>query len=147
MGDNDLRELLGSFVKDAGAGTATLLGTVVSVDRGNNTCTVDDDGAQYYGVRLLPVVGANKGFLSIPKINSMVLCVKIEDSDEWMVAAGTEIEKIQVVINGENIYTLASDLIKAIRAMKFTTNTGPTIALVNDPDFVALQARIDKIME
>lgn len=47
----------------------------------------------------------------------------------------------------ENLQVLILDLIKAIKNMKFTTNTGSTINLINLPEFVALEPRFKQILK
>lgn len=47
----------------------------------------------------------------------------------------------------ETFAKLMADLIKAIKAMKFTTNSGPTITLINLPEFVALEKRFKTVLK
>jgi hypothetical protein len=47
----------------------------------------------------------------------------------------------------ENLKKLMADLLKAIKAMKFTTNQGPTISLINIADFIALEARFNDLLK
>ncbi|MDR2472140.1 MAG: hypothetical protein LBD53_01070 [Tannerella sp.] len=136
--------MLARFSRD-NSGAATMIASVVSVDTDKCTCVLNDE-VDYYDVRLAATEGANKGFLTVPAVGSKVMAVKIEDSDGWVVVAFTEIEKIQMKVKDESLATLAADLITAIRSMKFTTNAGPTIALVNDLDFINIQNRLNKII-
>jgi len=39
------------------------------------------------------------------------------------------------------------DLISAIKAMKFTTNMGPTIELINRPEFIAIENRFKSFLK
>ena len=47
----------------------------------------------------------------------------------------------------ETLKKLMADLITAIKAMKFTTNNGPTINLVNIADFIALENRFNQFLK
>jgi hypothetical protein len=47
----------------------------------------------------------------------------------------------------ETLKKIMGDLVKAIRAMKFTTNTGSTLVLVNDPQFAAVESRINQFLK
>ncbi|KMQ69946.1 hypothetical protein ACM39_02590 [Chryseobacterium sp. FH2] len=47
----------------------------------------------------------------------------------------------------ETLKKLMGDLIKEIRMMKFTTNTGSTIQLVNDPQFSLIEDRFKKFLK
>ena len=47
----------------------------------------------------------------------------------------------------ENLKKLMADLITAIKALKFTTNYGPTINLINIADFIALENRFNQFLK
>lgn len=47
----------------------------------------------------------------------------------------------------ENLAKLMDDLLKEIQKMKFTTNTGSTITLVNAPEFMAIQNRFKTLLK
>lgn len=47
----------------------------------------------------------------------------------------------------ETLKKLMSDLLAAIKAMKFTTNNGPTIQLVNLPDFIQIENRFNQFLK
>ena len=47
----------------------------------------------------------------------------------------------------ETLKKLIADLITAIKALKFTTNNGPTISLINIADFIALENRFNKFLK
>lgn len=46
----------------------------------------------------------------------------------------------------ETLKTLMADLIATIKRMKFTTNTGSTIKLINEPEFTALEKRFNNLL-
>ncbi|MDY0104392.1 MAG: hypothetical protein RBS07_15760 [Lentimicrobium sp.] len=124
----------------------TNIARVKSVSVENKTCILlDDNKVEINNVRLLPVLVENKAILKIPADNSLVLAIRLENTENWFVDAVTELEKMQIISGGESLSEVIADLIKAIRAMKFTTNQGPTINLINDPDFAAVQEKFNKI--
>lgn len=47
----------------------------------------------------------------------------------------------------ETLKKLIADLITAIKALKFTTNNGPTINLINIADFIALENRFNQFLK
>ena len=47
----------------------------------------------------------------------------------------------------ETLAKLMSDLLKEIQKMKFTTNTGSTIKLVNQPQFLAIENRFKDFLK
>lgn len=49
--------------------------------------------------------------------------------------------------DNENLKTIMLDWVAAIKAMVFTTNAGPTINLVNAPQFTALEPRIKQLLK
>ncbi len=91
----EVRELLARFV---GSNRPTMLGTVKYVDKTENTCTVDDDGVEWLGVRLRSITGENNGIVAYPKQGAYVLCVQVEDTEEWAVIKATEYESIEMTI-------------------------------------------------
>lgn len=93
--DQEVRELLARFI---GINRPTMLGTVKGVDKTENTCTVEDDGVEWLGVRLRAITGDNNGIVAYPKSGAYVLCVKVEDTEEWAVVKATEYESIEMTI-------------------------------------------------
>lgn len=138
---------------------------VLSVDKSAGTCKVTDDELEYTDVRLSAVIdGNNKKFYLFPKVGSSVLVSPInEDLKNLYVEAYSEIDGLDLKIEGvhfnidkdgfllkkenETLKKLMADLITAIKAMKFTTNNGPTINLVNIADFIALENRFNQFLK
>lgn len=60
-----------------------------------------------------------------------------------------EIDQAGFLLKKENetLKKLMADLIKAIKALKFTTNNGPTINLINIADFIALENRFNQFLK
>lgn len=103
--DQDVRELLAKFI---GINKPTMLGIVKDVDRTENTCTIEDDGVEWLGVRLRAVSGENNGIIGYPTPGAYVLCVKVEDTEEWAVLKASEYDSIEItieslVINGGDL--------------------------------------------
>lgn len=138
---------------------------VLSVNKSAGTCKVTDDELEYTDVRLSAVIDGNdKKFYLFPKVGSSVLVSPInEDLKNLYVEAYSEIDGLDLKIDGvhfnidkdgfllkkenETLKKLMADLITAIKAMKFTTNNGPTINLVNIADFIALENRFNQFLK
>lgn len=138
---------------------------VLSVDKSAGTCKVTDDELEYTDVRLSAVIDGNdKKFYLFPKVGSSVLVSPInEDLKNLYVEAYSEIDGLDLKIDGvhfnidkdgfllkkenETLKKLMADLITAIKAMKFTTNNGPTINLVNIADFISLENRFNQFLK
>lgn len=93
--DQEVRELLAKFI---GINRPTMLGIVKDVDKTENTCTIDDDGVEWLGVRLRAITGESNGIVAYPKTGAYVLCVKVEDTEEWAVIKASEYESIEMKI-------------------------------------------------
>ena len=137
----------------------------LSVDKSAGTCKVTDDELEYTDVRLSAVIDGNdKKFYLFPKVGSSVLVSPInKDLKNLYVEAYSEIDGLDLKIEdvhfnidkdgfllkkeNETIKKLMADLITAIKAMKFTTNNGPTINLVNIADFIALENRFNQFLK
>lgn len=142
---------------------------VKSVNESAATCVlIDEDGQEFFDVRLRPVLNENKSVLIIPKVNSYVLAVRIEDDEDWFIVGCDEIEKVGYYINNtlfefdangfkfqkdaETLKQLMADLIAAIKAMSFTLTTpdtinGATTALTNLAQFTAIETRFNQFLK
>lgn len=157
-----IREAFEKMAKDGGPAVSNIA-KVKSVDETKATCVlIDEDGQEFFDVRLRPVLTGNKSFILVPKVGSYVLAVRVEDDEDWMVIASDEIEKIgyyigstifeltdkvHVEAGGENLANLMEQLFTAIGNMVFTTNVGPTIKLVNKTEFEALNTKFKKLLK
>lgn len=97
------QEIRQRLAEHYGQKPVTMLGKVVSVDKAERTCTVDDDGSMMYGVRLQCITEGESGVLVTPKVGAMVLAVDIEGSGEYMAVQASEVEWIEVVLDGYKI--------------------------------------------
>ncbi len=143
----------------------TFPASVVSVDKTEGTCTVDDGTIEYTDVRLSASIEENgKRFYLFPKVGSSVLVSPIlENLETLYIEYFSEIdelslktENIELKINNdgfllkkenETLKKLMADFIKACRNMKFQTNTGVTIQLLTDPEFEALETRFNNFLK
>lgn len=134
---------------------------VISVDTENKTADLKplDGSAEILDV-LIQV--AENGIFQEPKKGSLVACVFV--SKELAVIVNySELKQFQVKIEGvefqfdkdgfllkkenETLKKLMVDLLKEIQKMKFTTNTGSTILLVNKPQFLAIENRFKQFLK
>ncbi|KAA6336890.1 hypothetical protein EZS27_015001, partial [termite gut metagenome] len=93
----DIDELRGKFRTLLGGETDTVFqGIVTEVNEDEFTCTVRrDDAVDYFDVRLRELVkGDLQGFAFIPKLESIVLVCRINNSNELFVCQFTEIYKV-----------------------------------------------------
>lgn len=97
------QEIRQRLAEHYGQKPVTVLGKVVSVDKAERTCTVDDDGSLMYGVRLQCITEGESGVLVTPKVGAMVLAVDIEGTGDYMVVQASEVEWIEVVLDGYKI--------------------------------------------
>lgn len=109
--ESEIREQFQSWGQSLSS-DCSILAQVKSVDEQNSTCIlVDDDELEYFDVRLRPIVGVNKSYLPIPKTESFVLAVRIENTDEWMVIACEEVEKIHLIVGNTTIVMTEDSLV------------------------------------
>lgn len=91
------------MARSFGAGQPTLLGKVTEVDADSRTCTVDDGGAVYYGVRLQCVTGGDRGLVLFPAVGAYVLAVRVEGSGQWAVLCASETESWRMDIGDMSV--------------------------------------------
>ncbi len=138
---------------------------VISVNKEKGTCVVNDGDIDYTDVQLSATIESNsKRFYLIPKVGSFVLVSPInEDIHRLYVAFFSEIEELdfqteksQIKINdegfllkkeNETLAKLMSDLLKEIQRMKFTTNAGPTVNLINRIKFKEIENRFKDFLK
>jgi hypothetical protein len=146
-------------------GVDTFAANVVSVDKTKGTCKVNDGEIDYTDVRLSSMIdGKNQRFYLYPKVGSSVLVSPIkEDIKNLYIEAYSEVESLDLNINevqlqidkdgfllrkqNEDLKKLMDDLLKAILRMKFTTNQGPTIQLINRQEFVNINNRFNQFLK
>lgn len=138
---------------------------VVSVDKENGTCKVNDEQIDYTDVQLSATVEKNgKRFYLFPKVGSYVLVSPInEDIHRLYVEFFSEIEDFDLKIGdtqlqiddegfllkkeNETLKKLMGDFIQACRNMVFQTNSGITIKLLTDIEFEQLATRFNQFLK
>lgn len=138
----------------------TVLVEVKEVDWGERTMTVIgiDDELEYYDVLLglgsvnvKPKVGSNCliGFINNSEtLPFLIMAEVVEEID-------VKSEHCQLKVNdgfllkkeNETLKKLMVDLLQEIQKMKFTTNTGSTILLVNKPQFLSIENRFKDFLK
>jgi hypothetical protein len=76
----------------------SMLAQVKSVDENAMTCDLYDDESSldFFDVRLRPVLDGKESITVIPKLNTWVLAIRLEDSDDWMIISVGEAEKVRL---------------------------------------------------
>ncbi|MCT2563945.1 hypothetical protein [Chryseobacterium herbae] len=159
------KDLQTAFAKLGKRSVDTFPAEVVSVDKVNGVCKVSDGQLEYDEVQLSATVEENgKRFYLFPKIGSYVLVSPInEDLHRLYVEFFSEIEDFDLKIGvtelqidsegfllkkeNETLKELMSDLIKACKNLKFQTNTGVTIKLLNLQDFIIVENRFNQFLK
>jgi len=95
-----IRQRLKEMAAEVGP-DCSILAQVKSVNEDEFTCDLydDDSGLDFFDVRLRPVIDGKEFITIIPKVDSWVLAVRIEDSDDWVVVSIGEAEKITTTID------------------------------------------------
>lgn len=136
---------------------------VISVDVEQKTADLKPlDGSAMIDDAYLMVDDENGGVFTEPKKGALVAVVFV--SKEIAVVVGTselkqfniKIEQTQFQMDkdgfllkkeNETLKKLMNDLLEAIKNMKFTTNTGSTILLVNLQEFISIQNRFKQFLK
>ncbi|REC47879.1 MULTISPECIES: hypothetical protein [Chryseobacterium] len=133
---------------------------VTSVDWENKTCDAKgiDDDLEFFDV----LIGVGS-FDVKPKVGSLII-IGIINNDETtpVLLSAEEVDKIEIKAGNceltidqgflfkkenETLKKLMVDLLQEIQKMKFTTNTGSTINLVNQPQFQLLENRFKSFLK
>lgn len=134
---------------------------VISVDWDSKTCEVQglSDELPFHEVSL----GIGSFYIK-PKegCTALIGIIENKNTSPFLIDA-EEVEDFEINLNGdlqfkinqdgfllkkenETLKKLMADLIKAIKALKFTTNTGPTIKLINIQQFIDLEERFNEFL-
>lgn len=93
---NEVRQKLAAFF---GNPETSMLAIVKSVNKDECTCVLEDDGLEYFDVRLRPIVGQNNGLVAYPKKGAYALAIQIEGTEEWKLIEATEYESVEFLID------------------------------------------------
>lgn len=130
----------------------------IAVDWDKKTMSaVDNGGLKYFDISLgfgslcvKPTVGSLCVIGLLEGQDTATWLLHTEKADEIVWKGGKVAVKLKdrfmVKNDSDNLHDLLADLLTAIKAMKFTTNTGPTIELINLLDFVKIEKRIKKLL-
>ncbi|GAA4349785.1 hypothetical protein GCM10023185_06790 [Hymenobacter saemangeumensis] len=135
---SEINDIIGRMT---GQKALILPGEVLAVDADAGTCDVRPDNGD---ADLLDVALLNGVY---PAEGAQVLVGLIENrrTDTFLVAAD-KITHYQLATENESLHTLLKDIVAEVRGLKFSTNAGPTIALLTDPNWLALNDRIDNLL-
>lgn len=158
------KELQDAFVDLVKRNEATFSATVLEVDKEKGVCLVTDNDLEYKA-RLASVINDSKQkFFLYPKVGSVVLISSIdEDINQLYVDVYSQIEEMRLKIGNcdlcvdadgfnfkkenESLRSLMLELIGAIKNLKFTTNVGPTIKLINILDFEVVETKFKELLK
>lgn len=159
MSLDKLKDTLAEMAKGA-IPVQTVWVEVTEVDWEERTMTaigIDDD-LEYYdvllglgSVDLKPKTGSTCLIGIIENQNTSSFLITVNEIEEIDI----NVEDCQLKINNgfilrkqnETLAKLMSDLLREIQKMKFTTNTGSTILLVNQPQFLAIENRFKDFLK
>lgn len=136
---------------------------VVSVDIEKKTADLKPlDGSSNINDAYLIVDDEQGGVYAEPSVGSLV-CVVFVSKEIAVVVNTSELKEFRTKIEGvtfqmdkdgfllkkenETLKALMVDLITEIKRMKFTTNMGPTIKLINKPQFTAIENRFKNFLK
>lgn len=81
----------------------SILAEVKSVDSNKRTCDIDDNGVIIYGVRLQPISQGATGVTIYPKVGAQVICLRIEDEDNYMVVHSSDFDKMEIKVSDKSV--------------------------------------------
>lgn len=159
------RELQNALKTLGTRGVDTFPAVIISVNKDEGTCVVSDGEIEYTDVALSATIEENgKRFYVFPAVDSYVLVSPInEDLHKLYVEFFSEVESVDLNIEetqlqidkegfllkkeNETLKKLMNDLIKACKNLKFQTNTGITIQLLNLQDFIDVENRFNQFLK
>lgn len=152
-----IRERLRQMASEVGPDN-TLIGKVSSVNEGELVCDMkDDDGLEFYDVRLQPVIDGEQAFTLVPKVGSWAVAIRLEDSDDFFLIAATQLDKWRLNVGEAIIEQTESGLLVS----KGTDTLKEALSLIveavqvivvssgTNPDYVKLtqaQAKINNLL-
>ncbi|MCW3168905.1 hypothetical protein OMO38_10265 [Chryseobacterium sp. 09-1422] len=138
---------------------------IISVDKTEGTCVINDGDIEFADVALSASIEENgKRFHLFPKVGSFVLVSPVnEDLHRLYIEFFSEIESVDLNIaetqlqidkdgfllkkENETLKKMMDDFLQACRNMVFQTNAGITIELLNDVEFKNLQTRFNQFLK
>jgi len=160
---DQIRQGLAEFA--ARFGPAAIAPALVLAINNDDTIQIQfSDDAVIDDCRLKSVVKEGNRVIMVPKVDSIVLVARIENSDEYVVVAVEEITKILYLIGdaryevdesghlieagGENLLDVLIDFAEACITERHTTKNGPTINMtaLSKQKFINVKSRLQKIL-
>jgi hypothetical protein len=133
----------------------TMLAQVKSVNEDEMTCDLYDDESEldFYDVRLRPVIDGKEFLTIIPKVDSWVLAVRLEDSDDWQAIAFGEVDKWRLKIGEAVIEQDAtglliqrqSDTLKQVLQLMIQAVQVIVVTSGTNPDYLKLTEAMTKL--
>jgi hypothetical protein len=159
---NDIGDALAVFAAKYGP-VVIQPATVLKINNDDTIQVQLSNGFIIEDVRLKSVIkDGNKVILS-PKESSIVQIARIDTNDDYVVISVEEVTKVLYQIdhttfdvdrNGyllkcenETLRKLLDDLLDAIMNMRFTTQSGPTVNLVNLMTFQQIKNRVKNLLK
>lgn len=149
----DIREALFNLAAKVGP-RPSLLATVKRVDEDKMTCTLeDDDGVEFYQVRLRPVLDGKEALTIFPKPGAWALALRVENDDDWVIVATGEADKWRLKIaetvleqdkSGLLVQQGEDSLLQVIELI-IEAAMGIVVVQGRNPDYVKLQQALTKV--
>jgi hypothetical protein len=157
-----IKDQLGKFAGNYGP-AAIVPAVVKAVNADDTIAVIFNDDSELADCRLKSVIKAGNKVILIPVVGSVVLVGKIENSDEYYVAAVHEVSEVLVVIGTvtysvteagflfqkgtETLQKLFDDLIAQIKLIVVPTNVGPSGNPLNATEFDLIKTRVDNLLK
>lgn len=159
---NDISNALALFASQYGP-PAIIPATVISVDEKKAVISARlIEGSEVIDIRLRSLINDGGSILLVPKEGSLVLLGSINNSNNYVVISIHEVTRIiyktgkatfdmndsghLIQREQETLRKLLEDLLDEILRMRFTTQSGPTVSLVNQPAFEQIKNRIKNLL-
>jgi hypothetical protein len=133
----------------------SMLAQVKSVNEGELTCDLYDEESEliFYDVRLMPVLNGKQSMTLIPKVDSWVVAIRVEDSEDWVIVGVNEIDKWRLMVGQSIIEQDTTGLLikkqsdTLLDALKLIVEAVQKIVVIQgqNPDQVKLQQALVKL--
>lgn len=160
--NEDIKDELGKF--SSRFGPKIILPATVRAINNDDTIAIEfSDDSTVDDARLKSVIKDGNKVLLIPKVGSIVLVAKIENSDEYLVVAVEEITEQRIQIGtvtfkitdegfliqkgGETLKKIFDDLLEEIKKLTVNTNVGPSSVPINILAFETIKTRVNNFLQ
>ncbi|RAJ75536.1 hypothetical protein CLV59_109150 [Chitinophaga dinghuensis] len=160
---NDIAQAMASFSSRFGPLTILPAKAGEFNEEDNTIKVLLDSGLEIPDARLKSVVKGGGKVILVPVKDSVVQIARIENSDEFIVVAVDEVSQVLYCIDktvmkmdskgyllkkdDETLRKIMDDLLDGIMNMRFTTQSGPTVNLVNRTTFEQIKNRVEKLLK